>query len=525
MATATLTLSRSSLDLADARFKSLKGPIDADLMWEVFCGIPEGIDRYLVLRDLLTVAPKVYYQLLLRHTETILPFIYTPTVGEACERYHQLPLKTRGLYLTLHDRGNILNKLQAWPTQDIKVTVITDGERILGLGDLGANGMGISEGKITLYTAAAGVDPQQCLPICVDVGTNNPKLLADPDYHGIKAPRLTGAEFDGFMAEVMEGLRAWRPHLLVQFEDFGNNNAFRLLEAWRHKMCAFNDDIQGTACITLAGLLSAVRATGKPLQQHRLLFLGAGEAGTGIGELVAQYLHLRHGLSLEEGRQRCFFLDSKGLVCSSRSNLQHHKQPFAHEVPFCPDLKSAIAALKPTALIGVSTIAKAFDQEVVEAMCGLAERPIIFPLSNPTSKSECSFEDAFRWSNGKVLFASGSPFAPLHDAAGGLHHPAQANNAYIFPAVGFAAVLTQSREITDEMFVLAAEELSKMTDMQELEQGRLFPPFQRIRAISKVLAGRVAQHMVAAGLGALPGDFTGDWEVYVADRMWHYDHM
>ncbi|KAF6264419.1 hypothetical protein COO60DRAFT_123686 [Scenedesmus sp. NREL 46B-D3] len=212
--------------------------------------------------------------------------------------YHKLPLKTRGLYLSLHDTGHILSKLQAWPSQDIKVVVITDGERILGLGDLGRNGMGISEGNITLYTAAAGVDPQQCLPICVDVGCNNPKYLSDPDYHGIKAPRITGAEFDGFMAEVMGALQAWQPHMLLQFEDFCNSNAFRLLEDWRHKMCAFNDDIQGTACITLAGLLSAARATGKPLQRHCVLFLGAGEAGTGIGELVARYLHMRHGMTL-----------------------------------------------------------------------------------------------------------------------------------------------------------------------------------------------------------------------------------
>eukprot|EP00878_Enallax_costatus_P000281 GHUV01000353.1.p1 GENE.GHUV01000353.1~~GHUV01000353.1.p1 ORF type:complete len:585 (+),score=89.41 GHUV01000353.1:46-1755(+) len=522
--TATVGLSaRNSLDLAYQRFKGDTN-ITYDLILDKFRSIEKPIDKYLTLRDLVRLAPKVYYDLLLKHTEEILPYIYTPTVGEACENYHKLPLKTRGLYITLHDKGSVLQKLKEWPTQDIKVVVMTDGERILGLGDLGRNGMGISEGKITLYTAAGGVNPMQCLPICLDIGTNNSKLLEDPDYKGIKAPRITGDEFDEFIHEVMDALHAWQPHVLVQFEDFGNNNAFRMLEAWRHKMCAFNDDIQGTASITLAGLLSAARATGKPFTEHRILFFGAGEAGTGIGELIAQYLHLRHGSTIEEGRRHCFYLDSKGLVCKSRSNLQHHKLPFAHDVEFCPDLKSAIKALKPTALVGVSTIANAFDEDVIKAMCEANERPNIFPLSNPTSKSECTYEEAFSWSKGKVLFASGSPFDPITDDAGVVHYPAQANNAYIFPAVGYAAVLARSREITDEMFVLAAEELSTMTDMQELEQGRLFPPFQNIRAISKLVTARVGEHMVKAGLGSAPEGCT-DWETYVANNMWTADQL
>eukprot|EP00879_Flechtneria_rotunda_P001497 GHRR01001653.1.p1 GENE.GHRR01001653.1~~GHRR01001653.1.p1 ORF type:complete len:385 (+),score=134.68 GHRR01001653.1:1139-2293(+) len=379
--------------------------------------------------------------------------------------------------------------------------------------------MGISEGKITLYTAAAGVNPLQSLPICLDVGTNNESFLQDPDYKGIKAKRITGAEYDAFIKEVMDALKAWQPHILVQFEDFGNNNAFRLLEGYRHDMCAFNDDIQGTACITLAGLLSAARATGKPLKEHRVLFLGAGEAGTGIGELIAKYLHLKHGMTVEEGRQHCFFIDSKGLVCKSRTNLQHHKEPFAHDVEFCPDLKTAIEQLKPTALVGVSTIAKAFNEEILKALYKLNERPIIFPLSNPTSKSECTYQEAFKWTEGKVLFASGSPFDPITDNEGIVHYPAQANNAYIFPAVGYAAVLARSKEITDEMFVLSAEVLSQMTDMQELEQGRLFPPFQNIRAISKVLTARVAEHMVETGLGT-PPEGVKDWENFVAANMW-----
>lgn len=492
--------------------------------------MPSPIDRYLLLRDLCRLNPKVYYSLLLAHTEEILPYIYTPTVGEACQRYHALPLKTRGLYLRIdRDAGKVAEVLRAWPQQRVEVVVMTDGERILGLGDLGSNGMGISEGKITLYTAAAGVDPARCLPVCVDVGTNNKALLDDPAYTGIRAPRVEGAAYTAFLDEVVSSLKSWQPHILVQFEDFANHHAFELLEKHRARACAFNDDIQGTACITLAGLLSAARATGKPLAEHRFLFLGAGEAGTGIGELIATYMHLRTGCTMEQGRKACYFLDSKGLVCAERgpvAALQHHKRPFAHEgVPYCKDLLSAVRQLEPTALIGVSTIAKAFDEPVVKAMAALNARPIIFPLSNPTSKAECTFEEAYKWTDGKVLFASGSPFSPLQGKDGRTVYPAQANNAYVFPAVGFAAILTQAKCITDESFVDTAEALSTMTSLEELETGRLFPAFSGIRGVSKALAARVAKKMVEEGLGALPegvaaGSDEAAWESFVASRMW-----
>jgi len=366
--------------------------------------------------------------------------------------------------------------------------------------------------------------------VCIDVGTNNQALLDDAQYTGIRAKRVTGERYTAFLDEVVSGLKAWQPHVLLQFEDFANHHAFELLDKHRKAACAFNDDIQGTACITLAGLLSAARATGKTLEQHTFLFLGAGEAGTGIGELIATYMKLRTGCTMEEGRKRCFFVDSKGLVCAERGpigELQHHKRAFAHAgVPFCADLVSAVKQLRPTALIGVSTIAKAFSEEVVRAMSEINDRPILFPLSNPTSKAECTFEEAFGWSDGRVLFASGSPFPPLESAADGkTHHPAQANNAYVFPAVGFAAVLTRARAITDESFVDTAEALSVMTTREELETGRLFPAFSGIRAVSAALAARVAKKMVEEGLGALPagvsaGAGDAEWEAYVASQMW-----
>ncbi|GBF87516.1 NADP malic enzyme [Raphidocelis subcapitata] len=484
------------------------------------------IDRYLALRDLLAADPRAYYSLLLTHTEEILPFVYTPTVGDACLQYHRLPIKTWGLYLTLDDRGRVLEKLRSLPQQDVHAVVMTDGERILGLGDLGANGMGISEGKIALYTVAAGLDPASCLPLCIDVGTNNASLLEDPQYKGLRRRRPARAEFDSFMAEVMGALAAWRPHVMVQFEDFGNSNAFRLLDSYRHTMCAFNDDIQGTAGITLAGLLSAARATGRPLIDHRILFLGAGEAGTGIGELVARYLHLRHGVTVEEGRARCFYLDSKGLVCASRRpSLQHHKLPFAHDADYCADLRTAVQQLRPTALIGVSTIGGAFKEGILRLMAEINDRPIVFPLSNPTSQAECTFEQALEWTGGRVLFASGSPFSPARDAAGALRQPAQANNVYIFPALGAAAIETRAAALPDEAFVVAAEELAGMTTLDDVNAGRLFPPFSSIRAVSARVSARVAEFMVGRGLGAAPpgvraGAARGEWAEYFSSRMW-----
>uniref|UniRef100_A0A7S0N8P9 Malic enzyme n=1 Tax=Chlamydomonas leiostraca TaxID=1034604 RepID=A0A7S0N8P9_9CHLO len=577
--------------------------------------IDKPIEKYLFLRRLLETRPDEYYRLLLGNTELVLPFIYTPTVGEACERYHELPgLITRGLYLTLEDKGHILDKLKAWPQQNVRVIVVTDGERILGLGDLGAGGMGISEGKITLYTAAAGVDPSVCLPLCLDVGTNNEKLLADPGYKGLRRRRARGAEYDAFVGELAAALTAWRPHVLLQWEDFGNTNAFRLLERYRPVLCSFNDDIQGTAAITLAALLAAVRAvdaeaatlaskgangaaragsgalitpgasTGSEaggvapavaqqlpagraspeaasasgreasgeLGHHRVLFFGAGEAGTGIGELIAYCIHRRTRCSLQEARGHCFFMDSRGLVCRGRpGKLEHHKEPFAHDVPHVKTLLEAVRALRPTVLIGVSTMAGAFSEEVVREMGRLNARPIIFPLSNPTSKSECTFEQAMRWTEGRVVFASGSPFDPItmprsspspapspippgtstgsttssHGGSSSSRtvRPAQANNAYIFPALGYAAVLTQCKSISDECFLVAAETLAGMANSYKvLEEGALFPAFSQIRDVSARVMAALCEHMCASGLGIRPRgcDSPDSWLHHVRARMW-----
>ncbi|KAL3679574.1 hypothetical protein R1sor_022530 [Riccia sorocarpa] len=396
------------------------------------------LDKYVYLRQLQDSSPPLFYKLLMNNAQELLPVVYTPTVGQACQEYSKLPIHIHGLVIRPEDKGNILQKLKDWGgVQSIRVIVVTDGERILGLGDLGFNGMGISEGKILLYTVMAGVNPAVCMPVCLDVGTNNEEYLADPTYKGLRQKRLRGQEYDDLVDEFMTAVRDLGDHTLLQFEDFGNSNAFRLLDKYTPLQCSFNDDIQGTACITLAGLLSALRVTGQALKDQTILFLGAGEAGTGIGQLIAKAIQAETDLTEKAALERCYYLDSKGLVCASRTDLQHHKQPFAHDVPFQSNLLDAVKELKPTMLVGVSTQPGAFTKEVVEAMAEFNERPIVFPLSNPTSKAECTYEEAFTWTNGKVVFASGSPFDSLKAPDGKIYFPAQANNAYISFTIRF----------------------------------------------------------------------------------------
>lgn len=466
------------------------------------------------------------------YTEDLLPFLYTPTVGEACQRYHRLPISTYGLYLRATDAGSFLDRLRTVPPENnTAIVVVTDGERILGLGDLGAGGMGISEGKSLLYTAAAGVPPSAILPVCLDVGTSNRSLVQDSAYKGLRRARITGPAYDAIIRDFVSALRAWRPHIVLQFEDFANHNAFHLLEEYRTQLACFNDDVQGTACIALAGLLSALRVEKASLADQRVMFFGAGEAGTGIGELIAFALEKRHGLSREQGRQRCFFMDSKGLVCASRRDLQPHKRPFAHDIQPCATLADAIERVRPTALIGVSTSAGAFTADIMRAMSRLNTRPIIFPLSNPTSKSECTFQEAFDGSDGRVLFASGSPYSSL-SRAGKIFTPAQANNAYVFPAIGFAAALCHAREIADDIFLLTAENLASMTAEEDLDSGMLFPRFDSIRHVSCRLMAAIADEMCASGSGDLPKNFEAvtsrptigatmrdRWAVYVRAHM------
>ncbi len=474
------------------------------------------LERYIHLVSLQDRNETLFYRLVTDHIEQMMPIIYTPTVGQACQQWGHLFRRPRGLYISWEDRGRVAEVLRAWPNPDVRVIVVTDGERILGLGDQGVGGMGIPVGKLSLYTACAGIDPAKTLPIMIDVGTENEGYREDPLYLGLRQPRVRGEAYDAFLAEFVEAVEAVMPRALLQFEDFGNQNAFRLLERWRDQVCTFNDDIQGTAAVTLAGLYSALRLTGKALREQTILFLGAGEAGIGIGDLIAAAM-VDEGATPEEARRRCWFVDTKGLVVASRTDLAPHKLRFAHDALPQRDLLSAIKALRPTALVGVSTMPKAFGQQVIEEMSRLNERPMIFALSNPTSKSECSAEEAYRWSKGQAIFASGSPFPPCV-LDGRTYVSGQGNNSYIFPGVGLGVVAAQARHVTDRMFSAAARTLASLVLPEDLAMGRIYPALTRIREVSAHIGAAVAEVAFRDGLAGVPRP--KDVAAMVQAEMW-----
>lgn len=474
------------------------------------------LERYIHLVSLQDRNETLFYKVVGEHIEEMMPIIYTPTVGQACQQWGHLFRRPRGLYVSWKDRGSVAGLLRNWPGQDVRVIVVTDGERILGLGDQGVGGMGIPVGKLSLYTACAGIDPARTLPVMLDVGTENEGYLRDPLYMGLRQRRIRGPEYDALVAEFITAVGEVFPRALVQFEDFANINAFRLLAQWRDKVCTFNDDMQGTAAVTLAGIYSALRLTGKKLRDQTILFLGAGEAGVGIGDLIVSAM-VDEGATVEEARRRCWFVDSHGLVVKSREGLAEHKLHFAHDAPAAPDLLTAVETLKPTAIIGVSTIARAFDQPVIEAMTRLNARPIIFALSNPTSKAECTAEEAYGWSNGKAIFASGSPFPPCV-VKGTTFVSGQGNNSYIFPGVGLGVVASEARHVTDQMFAAAARTLASLVLPADLEMGRIYPSLARIREVSAHIAVAVAEVAFKAGLAkvARPADVLA----LVKSAMW-----
>ena len=477
---------------------------------------PTPLDQYAYLVGLHDRNVTLFYRLVMDHLEELMPVLYTPTVGQACEDFGRIFRRSRGLYVTADDKGRIADVLANWPSDDIRMIVVTDGERILGLGDLGANGMGIPIGKLTLYTACAGISPNQCLPITIDVGTENTRLRESHAYVGLRQPRLRGAAYLELMDEFVEAVQARFPRVCLQFEDFGNHNAFALLERWRDRICTFNDDIQGTASVALAGLFSSTRLTGVPLREMRLLFLGAGEAGIGIGDLVVEAM-VEEGLSLEEARARCWFVDSTGLVESTRTNLAEHKQRYAHEHAPIGGLLEAVESIKPHALIGVSGTPGTFTAEVIAAMARLHARPVILALSNPTSKAECTAQQAYSGTDGRAIFASGSPFAPVTHK-GKTHVPGQGNNAYIFPGVGLGVLVSEASRVTDEMFAVAARTLANMVTEDDLAMGRLYPSLSTIRDVSREIAIAVAEVAFTRGLARV--DRPADIAAAVAAAMY-----
>ncbi|MGE5667316.1 MAG: NAD-dependent malic enzyme [Betaproteobacteria bacterium] len=449
-----------------------------------------ALDRYQQLAALQGDNETLFHRVLLDNLDELLPVVYTPTVGQACLEWSRIYARPRGLYLTLEHRGRIDGVLRNWPQREVRMIVATDGGRILGLGDLGANGMGIPIGKLVLYTACAGLRPELCLPVTLDAGTDNEALRNDPWYVGTRRARITGDDWDAFVDEFVDACRATFPGAILQFEDFNNATAFSLLERHRERLCCFNDDIQGTGAMGLAGLLAAGRITGKRLVEQRILFAGAGEACLGIGGLVVAAMQ-REGLTEAEAKHRCLFADSKGLVVASRSDLAPHKRRYAQERAPATDLRAAIESFAPSVLVGASGTPGLFTPPLLQAMARVNERPIVFALSNPTSKSECTAEQAYRYTEGRAVFASGSPFAPVTVGARVIA-PGQANNSYVFPGVGLGLLLSGAKRVTDTMFLAAAQALAGEVSLADLEAGRVFPKSARMREVAATVAAAVS---------------------------------
>jgi malate dehydrogenase (oxaloacetate-decarboxylating)(NADP+) len=451
--------------------------------------LPRDIDRYMMLSALQERNERLFYQAVLDHVDQILPLIYTPTVGEACKEFSHIAREPKGFFITPDDRGHIRRILANWPRKDIRVIVVTDGQRILGLGDLGANGMGIPVGKLALYTACAGIDPEACLPVTLDVGTNNEELRTDVLYLGYPRRRLEGKAYFDLVEEFVTAVQSRYPDALIQFEDFLTPNAYALLKKYRHRVLCFNDDIQGTAAVTLAGVYSSTRITRLKFEDLTIMFLGAGSAATGIADLMTTAF-MDEGLSPEEARRHLWFVDVKGLVVKERTDLMEHNLPYAHD--FKPlGFVEAIDAIRPHVLIGATGAPGTFTRTVIERMSRINQRPAIFALSNPTSQAECTAEQAYSWSGGRAIFASGSPFASV-TYEGRTLRPAQGNNAYVFPGIGLGAVTCRARKLPDELFLAAARTLADLVRQDDLDQGSLYPPLKEIRKISLAIAVSVA---------------------------------
>ena len=486
-----------------------------DRIMENFHAKQDELEKYIFMIALQDRNETLFYRTVIDEIETMMPIIYTPIVGKACQKYGQIFRRPRGLFISANDRGNINSLLGNWPNPHVDVIVVTDGERILGLGDLGANGMGIPVGKLSLYTACAGIDPARCLPIMLDVGTDNEDLREDPLYIGITQKRLRGNEYDDLMDEFMEEVGSVFPDTLIQFEDFANVNAGRLLSKYRNDFRMFNDDIQGTAAVTLAGLMATQRITDRKLQDETLMFYGAGTAGMGIAELFVSALE-KDGISEDEARSKCWFIDSQGLVVKERKRLNRSKLSFAHHHAPVKNMLDIINTVKPTALIGVSGQSQSFSKPVLQAMARINERPIIFALSNPTSMSECTAEQAYGWTEGRCVFASGSPFESV-TMNGESFTPGQGNNAYIFPGVGLGAVISRSRTVPDTLFLVAAEILSSMVTDENISSGQIYPSLSSIQEVSKNIALAVVRQAEKDGLvgSKLPNDLDQHIDKYI----------
>jgi malate dehydrogenase (oxaloacetate-decarboxylating)(NADP+) len=477
------------------------------------------IERYIFLLALQDHNERLFYRLLINNIDELMPLVYTPTVGQACQEFAHIFRQPRGFYITPGDRGRMCEMMDNWPERDVRLIVVTDGERILGLGDLGANGMGIPIGKLALYVACAGIRPRLCMPVMLDVGTNNEVLRNDPLYLGVNQPRLRGDDYYSFVEEFVSAVQDAFPRALIQFEDFLTPNAYALLNRNRNRVLCFNDDIQGTAAVALAGVLASCRITGCDFTDLRIMFLGAGSAATGIADLI-QIAFRSAGLSEQEARQRLWFVDRSGLVVKGRDNLAPHKVPYAHDVPTVPFME-ALGQIKPQVLIGATGAPGTFTEEVIRRMAEINERPVIFALSNPTSQAECTAQQAYEWSSGRAVFASGSPFDTV-TCNGKTYRPGQGNNAYVFPGIGLGAITCRARILSDEMFLEAARILAERVEDNDLATGSLYPPLASIRKVSLAIAVAVAEKAWEQGLAE--EERPADVVHMIAEQMYDPDY-
>jgi malate dehydrogenase (oxaloacetate-decarboxylating)(NADP+) len=479
------------------------------------------LDRYIYLGNLLDHNETLFYRTVMSDPARFLPIVYDPTIGEACLKFGHIYRQARGMYLSIARRGKVKEILKNWPREDIRFICVTDGGRILGLGDLGANGMGIPIGKLQLYTAAAGVPPQNLLPMYLDAGTNNEQYLNDPLYLGLRKTRPPTAELVSFVDEFVEAVQEVFPKCCIHFEDWTGVDAVHLLKRYRDKYCVYNDDVQGTAGITLAGMINATKLKGTKLKDEKYLFLGAGSAGIGLADLLCSAL-VADGMELKAARSQVWMFDVNGLLQSTRRDLVDFQMPYAHEHAPTKDFVAAVESIKPTTIIGVSTIGGAFTQKVVEAMSRINERPVILALSNPTEHAECTAEQAYNWSLGKAIYAAGVQFPPVN-YKGQTRLPGQANNFYIFPAVGMAIFATQARRVTDEMFIEAAAAVADQVSAEQLKQGLLYPLQSNILETEIKTAARVAALVFDSNLSRV--DRPANMETFIRQHVYKPEYQ